>query len=455
MTIRTLLLLLLTLAMTGCETYRPLPLSDKVTLAPAVSHLKVNAESLLPGSAPPHRFDPARGLDMTDIAMLAVANNPALKLARDNARIANAQAFAAGLLPDPQFGHARQFPGSGTPGAVSAFNSSLGYELSSLVSHAAYSSASRYLRRKTDLDVLWQEWQVIARARLLFSRSIAQRRLLKWLTENRDLLAGRYDKEKLALAQGNLTRNVLNTALSAWQSAGKQVNALERQQLQTHNDLNALLGLSPDVHLKLVQERELALPDQSMIKQMLATLPRRRPDLLALKSGYKAQDQRYRQAILAQFPALNLAFTAASDTAGLITHGLSLSMSLPLLNGNRGNVAIQQATRQRLHDQYQIRLNTAHAEVKRLLADSRLIASRLHTAQAGIHMMDKAAGNSGRALAAGLVDSAGYTQLQSSRIARHIEVTRLKQSLLADRIALLTVLGGNMDKHTTSSEIPE
>ena len=49
-----------------------------------------------------HRFDPDDGLDITEVAMLAVANNPDLRLARDDAHIARAQAFAAGLLPDPQ-----------------------------------------------------------------------------------------------------------------------------------------------------------------------------------------------------------------------------------------------------------------------------------------------------------------------------------------------------------------
>lgn len=449
---KVIILLMLPLVVSGCTAYRPLPLDNKVTLANSISHLEIDQKTLSYRLLPAHRFDPADGLDMTEVAMLAVANNPTLKLARDDARIANAQAFAAGLLPDPQFGYSRDFPGQGTPGAVNAFNSSLGYELSSLVSRAAYTSASRFENRKTDLDFLWQEWQVIAQARLLFSRLIAQQQLLKWGKESRDLLASRYDKAKAAFEQGNYTGDLLNIALIAWQDASKQVNDLERQELQTRNDLNALLGLAPDVRLSLVQDEDLKLPDESGIRQILQNLPSRRPDLLALRSGYEAQDQRYRQAILAQFPAFNLAFTAASDTAGLFTRGFSLSMALPLLNGNRGNVAIQEATRQRLHDEYQIRLNTAYAEVNRLLADGELIASQLHSAELGMHMMDKAANNAGEALSEGLIDGGGYAQFQSSRIAKHVEAANLKQSLLENRIALLTLLGGDMDEWATPSE---
>jgi outer membrane protein TolC len=449
---RILLLLLLPLVTTGCATYRQLPLDNKVTLAPSVSHLTVDTEGLPFRDLRSHRFDVADGLDMTEVAMLAVANNPALKLARDDEKIAYAQAFAAGLLPDPQVSLSRDFPVQGTPGAVNAYSAGLGFELSSLVSHAASQSASRFQKNKTDLDLLWQEWQVVAQARLLFSRSIAQEQLLRWLTDDRDLLADRYKKAKVALDEGNLTRDGSNTALIAWQDASRHVSDLERQKLQTHNDLNALLGLSPEVSLNLVPDQELKLPDEEEIDLMLDTLPDRRPDLLALKAGYAAQDARYRQAILDQFPAFNLAFTVASDTSGVPTHGFSLSLALPFLNGNRGNVAIQDATRQRLHDEYQIRLNAAYMDVKRLLDDSQLIASQLQSAEDGMNMMDKTADNAGHALADGLMDGSMYALFQSARIAKHVEVTNLKQSLLEDRIALLTLLGGDADKQAAPVE---
>jgi outer membrane protein TolC len=452
MKLRILFLLLLPPGITACSTYQQLPLDSKVTLASSVSHLTVDTQGLPFRDLRSHRFDVADGLDMTEVAMLAVANNPTLRLARDDAKIAYAQAFAAGLLPDPQVSLSRDFPVRGTQGAVNAYSAGLGYELSSLVSHAASQSASRFQKSKTDLDLLWQEWQVIAQARLLFSRSIAQEQLLQWLTDNRDLLANRYKKAKVALDEGNLTRNELNTALVAWQDATKQVNELQRQELQTHNDLNALLGLSPEVDLKLVADQELKLPDENEINRILDTLPSRRPDLLALKAGYAAQDARYRQAILDQFPAFNLAFTVASDTSGVPTHGISLSLALPFLNGNRGNVAIESATRQRLHDEYQMRLNTAYMDVKRLLADSQLIASQLQSAEDGMNMMDKTADNAGRALVDGLMDGSSYALFQSARIAKHVEVTNLKQSLLEDHIALLTLLGGDVDKQATPME---
>jgi hypothetical protein len=86
------------------------------------------------------------------------------------------------------------------------------------------------------------------------------------------------------------------------------------------------------------------------------------------------------------------------------------------------------------------------------LADSQLIASQLQSAEDGMNMMDKTADNAGRALVDGLMDGSSYALFQSARIAKHVEVTNLKQSLLEDHIALLTLLGGDVDKQATPME---
>jgi outer membrane protein TolC len=445
MKLKASLMFALVAGMAGCSTYRPLQIDDKITLASSASHITVDTRTLPFHFLSAHKFDPSDGLDMTEVSMLAVVNNPNLRLARDDAKIGHVQAFAAGLLPDPQFNLSRDFPQQSTQGVTSAFNAGLGYDLGSLVTHAAGYSASRYDSQKTDLNLLWQEWQVVAQARLLFSRAIAQEGVLRWLTDSRNQLADRYAKSKAALDEGNLVSDIVNSTLSAWQDSSRQVSDLERQQLQTRNDLNALLGLAPETELKLVANETLGIPDEKEVEQALADLAGRRPDLLALKAGYAAEDARYRQAILAQFPPFNLAITRSRDNTGVNMHGFALSLALPLLNGNRGNIKIEEATRQRLHDEYQIRLDTAYAEVKRLVADSSLIATQLQTAKIGLQTFDKTTANAGQALADGELDENGYSVFQSSRIAKHIEVSNLQQASLENRIALLTLLGGNFD----------
>lgn len=452
MKLQKLFLFVLGIGMVGCTSYQPLPLDDKVTLEASASHITVNAGSLPFHFLSAHKFDPSDGWDMTEVAMLAVANNPNLKLARDDAKVDHAQAFAAGLLPDPQIILSRDYPMQSAAGITNAYSAGFAYDLGSLVTHAASSSAGQFESQKTDLNLLWQEWQVVAQARLLFSRAIAQESLLVWLTDNQNLLAGRYANAKSALNDGNLTGDAFNSTLSAWQDSSRQINDLKRQQLQTRNDLDALLGLAPGIDLKLVDDEALGIPDENEVGRALTELTERRPDLMALKAGYAAEDARYRQAILAQFPPFNLAINRSRDNTGVNMQGFALSLALPILNGNRGNIRIEEATRQRLRDEYQIRLNSAYADVKRLVEDSRLLAAQLQMSEAGLFRFDETAANAAQALAQGDLDESSYAIFQSSRIAKHVEVTNLRQALLENRIALLALLGGNFDNRTTATE---
>lgn len=436
----------------GCAAYEPLPLDAHSTAASSVSRLVVDVKSLHFPSLKPHRFDPSDGLDMTETAMLAVINNPGLKLARDDAHVAHAQAFSAGLLPDPQFNLSRDFPQNTVPGSTSAFNAGLAYDIGMLVARGAGASAAGYESRKADLNLLWQEWQVVAQARLLFSRAVNQERQLRWQKENRDLLAGRYAEARAALDAGNLALDTVNLALVAWQDAARQASDLERRQLQTRQDLNALLGLAPQAHLDLVDGDPLAFPDETAVKLAIERLPSRRPDLMALEAGYAAQDARYRQAILAQFPPLNLGITRARDTSGMLTRGFAMSLVLPLFNGNRGNIRIEEATRKRLHDEYRNRLDAAIAEAERLVEDNRLLADQLRTAESTLPSLDRAADYDRQAMDEGNLDGTTFAALQSARIAKHLELDNLRQSLLESRIALLTLLGGDFAARPTLSE---
>jgi outer membrane protein TolC len=337
----------------------------------------------------------------------------------------------------------RDFPRQSGPGITTAYNAGVAYDINTLITHVAQTDAALADVRKADLNLLWQEWQVIAKARVLFSQAYTQTQLLHWLVKNRDLLAAQYQKSKQALAQGNLTVDATDSALIAWQDAERQLNELQRQQAQTRHDLDALLGLAPDVDLHLVNNTSLATLSESAVHQALQDLPQRRPDLLALKAGYAAQDARYRQAILAQFPAFNLGITRAQDTGGVVTNGFTLALTLPLFDGNRGNIKIEEATRQRLHDEYEIRLNAARADVLRLLAERRLITAQLDSLQQHLPALDQAADRARVALASGAIDTAGYVSFESVRIAKHVEAANLQQSLLENQISLLTLVGGD------------
>ena len=393
-----------------------------------------------------HAFDPADGLDIIEVAILAVVNNPDLRVVRDDANVAHAQAFGAGLLPNPQLSLTRDFPISADSALISAYTLGLSYDITALITRGATVSAARADSRKSDLTLLWQEWQVVSQARKLFVDTRQQERALALLTAQRDLFAQRYETMRRALEQGNTTIDAVSPLLTALQDAQRQLHDAQRQAVQTRHDLNALLGLAPDAQYALVGESQRPLLDVDKVHAAMADLPRRRPDLLALEAGYEAGDQRYRQAILAQFPALTLGVQRARDTSDINTRGFTVGVSLPLFNRNQGNIAIEKATRERLYDEYHARLVAAYSDADRVLASYRLLEEQARNTAAGIAALEQAAANAQTGYDLGLIDALNYTNLQSALIAKQLEALTIEQTMLEEGVALRTLIGGGIDQ---------
>ena len=440
---KTLVLLLILGTLTGCVSYQPRPLSTQSTLQTGVAHISIDRSQMPLPELVAHEFNAEGGLGMTDIAMLAVVNNPDLKVARADARISHAQAFSAGLLPDPQFHFGLDFPYNAV-GAVTAFNMSLSEDILALIQHAANRKAAQEDARKTDLNLLWQEWQVVAKARTLFVKVTQDERLMEMLAQNRALFADRYDRTRAALDHGLMTIDAVTPQLTALQDVDRQIRDLERLNNTDKHDLNALLGLAPEVPVPLKGPIGVPPMNTERVLSLLPDLPRRRPDLIALQYGYNAEDQRYRSAILGQFPALTLGFNHARDTTPIYTAGFGVTLSLPIFNGNRGNIAIGEATREKLHEDYQNRLNTANGDVRRILDEHRVNARQLGEIERELADLSRAAAKADLAFQSRHIDALAFANVQISLLAKQVEQLNLEQSILLQRVALQTMIGGEL-----------
>lgn len=425
----------------GCATYHRAPLTqhDTSISESALERIRIDPSTMPQPALAAHRFDPSGGFDMEDVAMLAVAGNPDLKLTRDQLGVARAQAFSAGLLPDPQLSVSNDYPGAA--GFARAFNYGLSMDVMALITHGANTKSADASARQTDLGLLWQEWQVITQAKQLFLKQRFSDETLPLLDKQRELASERYARMAEAQHEGNLSADVVALARTNFDDAIKQSLEAARAAELTHRDLNALLGLAPDVRLALKGSDTIAPVADADIDAALAALPKRRPDLLALESGYEAQEQKLRAAILNQFPNLSVGFVRARDTSQIYTSGFQITMSLPIFNRNRGNIAIEKATRTRLRDEYQTRVNQAYADVAHLRADSAILASELTRADRAQAETRLAAERSAQAYAAHEIALPEYTDAQSAALAKRIEVATLRESLAEQRIGLQALLG--------------
>ncbi len=434
--------LALSVALGGCATYRAAPLPDAPSFPATVPEARLDGiDGALPMLAA-RPFDATDGLDFDEVATLAVVNNPDLRIARSAAGVSAAQAFAARLLPDPQVSLTRDFPDVTGAGITSAFVAGASYAINALITHAATAEAASADARQVRGNLLWQEWQVIAQARLLFVRLDAAHQRHDLLERTRALMVDRYRRTAEALSAGLLTADAVTPHLAALQDVERQLHDLERQTNQADSDLHALLGLSPDTALRLQGRASLPAFDTESVRAHADGRLAARPDIAALREGYAAQDARLRVALLGQFPALTLGVQRSRDTSNTFTRGFGITLGLPVFNGNRGEIAVQNATRDKLRAEYQQRLNAGVTDIARITAEQAISLRQLADVEAAIVQLEGGVRRVRSAWQAGNADALALASAETALLAKQGERIDAMQAIQEQRVGLLTLTGG-------------
>jgi outer membrane protein TolC len=415
----------------GCATYSPLPLPTGPELAASVDQLARDQ----PLSAKP--------LTVAQVTALVVQNNPDLRAVRAQHGVAQAQLIQAGVLPNPQLSLA-VLPLLAGVGTTTAWNAALSFNFGALVTYRTRREAAQKTVQQVDADILWREWQLAGQARLLAVDLIEGERSLAVLTEARDLLAQRGQRLETALGAGNLTLADAAPYLAAQQLAQTQLNDLQRRLLGQRHQLNALLGLAPEAVVPLAASVDLPPLDPAAIERDLPNLPLRRPDLVALQLGYAAQDAKLRTALLSQFPGLTLGVSGGSDNANVRNGGPTASIGLPIFDRNQGGVAIEQATRAQLHEEYAARLTASVGDVRARLSEIAVLESQLQQARADLPIAEQRAAHAEAAMRTGDIDQRTYVDFVGARLTRAAQIIALEQTLEEQQVAIATVVGAGL-----------
>lgn len=431
--------ILLCVTLCACATYKDRPLPAGPDLAPSVARLNVDVSRLRLGPLKAHRFDPAHGLDPTDIAILAVLNSPDLAAKRALAKVAAAQAFSASLLPDPQLTFTVDVPDPGQ-GATTAYNLNPNLDLVGLITHSTALKAARASSGQANLDLLWAEWSAAQQARQLAVTILAaeaKARVLGAITAGLD---ARYAQSRRALATHDVTATTTSADLAVKLDADAQLATALHDAAKGRGDLNALIGLAPTARLALITGPAPAEPNAAALDAALGALPERRPDLLALQAGYRAQDANLRKAILMQFPLINIGFSHQSDNTAIVSNGVSGTLTLPIFNRGRGEIAVQSATRERLRAEYQARLDQSVADVAAARRDREAGRAALARLEVEVPQLTAVAETAAAAAARGDIDSAALLALEQSALKARVAVLDQRLALALADIALDTVL---------------
>lgn len=408
------------LAASGCAGYVPHPLPASPQWAPGID-------------------DHATPLSVDQVVSRALETSPDVRRAQHEVDIAKARGYADSLLPDPTLNFSTDRPGAA--GFVPAFMVELSYEVSSLVDRPAKQRAANRLLEEKQLALEWTRWQVANRAYALYVQNVGLARLEDETSDMAAHQAGVANRLQSALERGDITRDPATLAQTRYDDSVQTSISTRQAHLKAAQALDTLLGLRPGTPLRLAK-----LPDPTdippdVISLALIDLGQHRPDLLALRAGYDAQDERYRAALLGQFPKLDIGVTRGRDTSAIYTSGIGISVTLPVFNGNRGNIAVEKATRESLYDEYAQRLDDAYTAVQGITADLRLQREQLQAARASESALKRSLDKARRAWLRGDITLSAFADIESQYLTQRIASEKLATQVLEQQATLCTLIG--------------
>lgn len=440
--------MILMAGLSGCISYHIKPLKTNDSLN-RLTHLDKNklmhqAALVHHSRIPPIRLNFKKPFTVEELAVIAVLVNPDLKALRAKERVAKAQVFDAGLLPDLQVGllfdktlHQTNPP---TIPLSNGYGLSLSWDIAGLITRQVKVKVAEAKYQQVHYDVAWQEWLIANQAELLATRIYFLQQQVFLMEKNKLFV-----KRLLDITYRNMQRHdakIDEYALrqTAYLDLQDQLQTLQRTLKSTQLQLNQVLGLNPEEKVPLSYPKpniKIHINAVNLFKEARIY----RLDLLALRAGYQSQDYTLYQAILGQFPHFNLGLTRGQDTGAVNTIGVNLSFDIPVFNRNRGIIAIAHATREQLNLEYKARLHQTQADIAALVADLNLIAQTEQILAKALPRIRHAEQVMSEGLKTGNITEITYLSVLADLFNKELRLLVLKQNRAEQMIALQIALG--------------
>jgi cobalt-zinc-cadmium efflux system outer membrane protein len=425
----------------GCASYHAAPLADPATtLAPPdLAIVSTDAARIDRPFLQSQAIDWNGPLTPNALAVIAVIENPDLKALRAKVGVADAQAFAARLLPDPTIQGNFDKLLSG-PDTFNAFAGQLALDIGTLRTAKVTRENGEASKRQVRLDLAWAEWQTAGQARLQGVRVLFLTRQLEIARVSAAASETLLAQVSRAAGRGDLAAGEVDARRQSALDAADKARTVENDLATARGELNHLLGLPPQMALQLAVPAEPVIAPAAPV--LVAQALDRRLDLQALRAGYTAAEAEVHKAILDQFPNLSLTLAGGRDTSDNYTLGPAVGFTLPLWNRNRGGIATATATREQLKAEYEARLFQTRAEITTAGAGLETVRRQRAELLAQLPAIRKFADGSRAAAARGdLAPATAATAAQALRD-RQLTLSQLDQQIAEQTIALELLSGG-------------
>lgn len=419
----------------GCATYRPAPLPDRSNLAKTITGLRGRLEQQ--GCAAVCRINTQRPLTIDQIGILAILNDPDLKLEFGTVEEARAAVVQARLLPNPavNLSYGAIVSGFGTASVAG----SLSQSFAALLTHDSQIRSAEADLYRVNAEQVWREWQVAQKARQL-ALDIYWANVGVGVAEREQrLMSQEISEVERAVQAGDVSLETLAPLAKASAAVDQSLMRLRLDRLEKWQQLDGLLGLDPTVRFAIARPRLELLPHN--IEALITAIPDQRPDLAALRLGYGAAEEDVRVAILGQFPGLMLGGSYSSDTTGAITAGPNFNFALPIFDRNQGQIAKALASRQQLEAKYQAGLDEAVGTAYSLIAQIRQLSGDLIQTRQAAAQARSLADTAHRAYNQSNLDQRTLTDYETTALERTLEVVTIERQIDEDKIFLAVELG--------------
>jgi cobalt-zinc-cadmium efflux system outer membrane protein len=333
-------------SLAGCRSYEPEPLD----LAAHRGEVSARLDDLEPardflarlaaaGVPVPDRFDPADGLTLAEGEVLALFQNPDLRLARWEAGIAAATARNAGRWQDPVFGFDAEEVLSGGEPFIYGLTLQMTIPVSGRLEVERDRADAAFSADLADLVAAeWRTRAAVRRAWVTWTMRQQSVRLLEELADRTDRISAIADRLESAGGIGRTESRLIRVERDMRRTQAIEMAA---EADAARLDILALMGLSPDAAVRLLPAAD--APPAPVTDDPLARLIAANPSLAALRARYAVAEETLRLEIRRQYPDITIGGGYGSEGDDRLLFGFSI----PIPIFDRNVPAIEDATARR------------------------------------------------------------------------------------------------------------
>ena len=345
-----ILALLVMVILTGCESYKPQPLSPETT-AQELENRSLQAPELknFLETNRPHEITnwPLESWNLENLMLAAFYFNPSLDVARAQWQIVKAEKISAGARPNPTVGISPEYnfnAASGISPWIYGATFDLPIETAGKRGYRIAQSKQLSASAKWNIAVAAATVRNNLRANLVeFVSSDARIKLLLRQKDIQSKIAEAFENE---LTAGAISPFEVATARISFAKTQLEMGDAEKQFAESRARLAEAIGIPASALAKVKFDFDLQRPTQNNLSEseIRSAALQNRPDILSALFEYAAKESALQLEIAKQYPDVHLG-TGYHFDQGENKWSLGISSELPILNRNEGGIAEAKARR--------------------------------------------------------------------------------------------------------------